>query len=494
MRPVWPLIQRLSLVAALCGVALAPGEPPKPLAAKPQTGSGRVVECALHFDRNSLRDSVRLGSGLIALTSSGTLLRFELPAVRLVRERVGLEEITCLGRGDDEEILAGLADGRVCRVDPANLELAEVAKLPDAPRWVGRGRAQGNRPVGLLAVTGATKPVTHDGRTFNQRHSVVHDLAASRTYALEDEASTFLLDRAGRFWAGSDHGEWGGKVARIDLAGGSIEQFKPPPFHDTKSKFPPYWRGVYGFIELRDGQVWEYGGTSHMGVNDGEIVRVDGPEPKLLHAFHFFGDPGPGSPRLPFTHIREEDGGLLVFSYHEVFRVDRALTAWKQVGTFLIGYRWGRPDAVGAYPAVKAVHPPARPGEPYMIATIADGYVAWSGDRTTPHEITGQLGAEDVDRIENTAEGTIVFESDDWLPPWRLGVKGWEVTELAPPVEPDPASPDADDEKEDKSWSETHVMVGRDGTISTVSCTGRSPGTVTTARRIDGRGRTTRFE
>ena len=36
--------------------------------------SGRVVDYAIHFDRNSLDDSVRVGGGLIALTSSGAHL------------------------------------------------------------------------------------------------------------------------------------------------------------------------------------------------------------------------------------------------------------------------------------------------------------------------------------------------------------------------------------------------------------------------------------
>ncbi len=39
------------------------------------------------------------------------------------------------------------------------------------------------------------------------------------------------------------------------------------------------------FIELRDGQVWSFGGSSHMGYNSGYITRVDGAEPRPLYAF-----------------------------------------------------------------------------------------------------------------------------------------------------------------------------------------------------------------
>src|SRR5437868_513441 len=93
----------MSLTATLRG-----DEPPRPPTGEVRLGSGRVVEYTIHFDRNSLRDSLRVGDGLIALTSSGTLLRFERPAVRLVRERIDTEEVTCLGRGEGAAVLAGL--------------------------------------------------------------------------------------------------------------------------------------------------------------------------------------------------------------------------------------------------------------------------------------------------------------------------------------------------------------------------------------------------
>jgi ABC-type multidrug transport system ATPase subunit len=76
-----PLLRPVVL-AVPCGVSLTvtlrADEPPKPTTGEVRIGSGRVVEYTIHFDRNSLRDSLRLGDGLIALTSSGTLLRFEL--------------------------------------------------------------------------------------------------------------------------------------------------------------------------------------------------------------------------------------------------------------------------------------------------------------------------------------------------------------------------------------------------------------------------------
>ena len=127
---------RLALLALLGSMSitaiLRADEPPPPASGEVRLASGRVVDFTIHFDRNSLRDSLRVGDCLIALTSSGALLRFELPALRLVRERIDVE-VACIGRGQREAVLAGLLDGRVCRVDSTTLELKEVVKLPAAP-------------------------------------------------------------------------------------------------------------------------------------------------------------------------------------------------------------------------------------------------------------------------------------------------------------------------------------------------------------------------
>jgi hypothetical protein len=122
------------LLALLGSVSLTPivrgAEPPRHPTGEVRLESGRVIDYGVHFDRYSLRDSVRLADGSIALTTSGALLRFELPAVRLVRERIGIEEVVCLGRGEGGTVLAGLADGRVCRVDPVTREQVEPSCFP----------------------------------------------------------------------------------------------------------------------------------------------------------------------------------------------------------------------------------------------------------------------------------------------------------------------------------------------------------------------------
>lgn len=483
-----------ALLAVLCGLApaaaLRADEPPRPPAGQLRLESGRVVDYAIHFDRNSLRDSLHLGDGLIALTTSGSLLRFELPSLRLARERTGDADATCLGRGEGGAPLAGFSDGRICRIDPATLDLVDVAKLPAAPRWVGWGQARGDRPAGLVVVTRPTRPFDEGGRHWDVPYSVVHDLARGKAFELEDEATAFLLDRAGRVWLGSDRGEWGGRVTRVDLVGGTIKSIEPPP--SRRPDREAFWNGIYGFIELCDGQVWAFGGTSHMGFNYGEIVRVDVARPQTLFAFEPPDEPekepDPGRPRLPITHIVEEgDGRLLVFSYSDLFRADRALLTWKKAATLNISYRWGRPDAVGAYPSVCAVHPPGRPGGPYLLATVGDGYVLLEGGKAAPRRVPGQLGVPAIDEMKNTSEGTFFFGGGGSPLAWRLGTRGWEVASLAPPFEPDPASGAEEFEAGMKSWSTTRVLAGADGTIYTVSNTGASTGTRATARRVGGK-------
>ncbi len=320
-------------------------------------------------------------------------------------------------------------------------------------------------------------------------YSVVHDLATGKTFALDEVATTCLLDGSGRIWLGADRGEWGGRLTRVDLIKRTIAAVKPPPSHKPEVK--AFWDGVYGFVELRDGQVWAFGGSSHMGFNTGYITRVDGDEPRPLFTFEPSRQPGKepdaGRPRWPITHVVEEDGGLLVFSYSDVFRVDKELKFWKKFATLAIQYRWGRPDAAGSYPSVHAVHPPIRDGEPYVLATVGDGYVLLEGTKATTHSLPGQLGASSVYGVENTSEGTLFFEGDDRLPTWKLGAKGWEVASLAPPFEIDPTNDVAAFEKDAEGWYETSIIVGPGGAIYTVSGTGVSDGTRTTARRVDGK-------
>ncbi len=142
---------------------------------------------------------------------------------------------------------------------------------------------------------------------------------------------------------------------------------------------------------------------------------------------------------------------------------------------------------MGSYPSVRAIHPPSRTGEPYVLATVGDGYVLFDGTKTTSRRMSGQLAAPAIHSIATTDEGTFYFHVDDRMLPWRLGPKGWATADLAPSFEPDPGNKLADVERQDDSWYETRVMIGPAGTIYTASAVSIDPGTRTIARRANGK-------
>ncbi len=366
----------------------------------------------------------------------------------------------------------------MCRLEPQTLDLATVATLPAAVQWIGWSKATDKRPAGLVVVTQPTKSVEQHGRRWETTFSMVHDLATGKTYTLDEHASTVLLDRAGRLWLGADRGEWGGQVTRLDLASATVAPIKPPPSREPDEQ--PAWDGVYGFIELGDGQVWAFGGTSHFGLNSAFITQVDGAGPRPLFEQEQPVDAAKArlmsGPLMPITHIVEENDGLLVLAYSDVYRVDKNLKSWKKTGELKIHYRAGRPDAMGSYPSVRAIHPPRRQGEPYVLATVGDGYVLFDGAQATSRRLAGQLAASGIYSIANSAEGTFFFHYDDRQPIWRLGPQGWQVAHLAPPIEPEPNNDLAEYEKAQGSWYATHVMVGPGRTIYTASAVAISPG------------------
>ena len=197
---------------------------------------------------------------------------------------------------------------------------------------------------------------------------------------------------------------------------------------------------------------------------------------------------------MPISHIIEEGESLLVFSYDDVFRVDKTLKTWKQAATLSLQYRPGRPDAMGSYPSIRAVHPPSRGDEPYILATSADGCVLLQGAKATVHTLPGQLSADGIGRVVNTAEGTLFFEDaepedGDVLPPWTITASGWNVVPLEPPAiaGPPKQAMNEDDDDSDADFVTCVLVDPRGGKIYTVTGTGRRGSTLTTARRTAGK-------
>jgi hypothetical protein len=187
-----------------------------------QLGSGLKARFSYHFDRNALVASRDVGDALIAVTRSGNLLRLDRASFKITHECVGPAAALCLGVGDGDAVLAGFEDGRVCRVDPATLELTDIAKLPGRIQWVAaRMTGKGGRP-GLVVVVEKSTPGTQKTYQWETITSVVHDFATGRTIDVPRmqhanrgtgirrgfehgrRATTFLLDSKSRLWLGAE--------------------------------------------------------------------------------------------------------------------------------------------------------------------------------------------------------------------------------------------------------------------------------------------------
>src|SRR5262249_10092104 len=142
-------------------------------------------------------------------------------------------------------------------------------------------------------------------------------------------ATVYLLDSKHRLWLGADNGEWGGWCSHVDLRAGRVYSIPGRKIYDhTPEK---HWPGVFGFTELRDGQVWAYGGITHLGHTEGFVWRVDRGEAEELYRLDNFRReraPQPDDrPDLPITHVFEEPktGAILVVAFSDIYRTDSRL-------------------------------------------------------------------------------------------------------------------------------------------------------------------------
>ncbi len=499
-------------------------DPASPAMGTVRLASGQLAHYAYHHDRNALADAVVVDDSIVAIGGSGALLRFDRDSLAWKKEHIERSASTCLGRGADGSVLAGFDDGRIAHVDPAALQIREVAKVPGKVQWVGAWADRPGAKPRIVAVVERVGQVEDRGRTYPVRSSVVHDLGSGRTFAIESKedppqprrASAFLLDQKHRLWLGADNGEWGGWCICVDLGAGQVREIPGLRIYDFSPD--PAWLGVMGFTELRDGQVWAHGGTTHMGDTEGFLWRVDRGRAEELYRLDNYPDnleafarkqrerqargekvdddeqrpePDPlptDRPYLPITHVVEAPGadGLIVVAFSGVYRTDIKLSRWSKVHELEIRYRWGRPDAMGAYPSVRAVLPIPGPGKvPGLIfATAIDGLIRLVDGKQTDHALPGQIGIEEVSRLANSSEGLLVLGGSSDGEAWRLRGGEWGSVSFTPKFES--ADPNEKD-FETEGWHSSTVLVGRDGSIVTVSASPVMPGTRAVARWKNGK-------
>jgi hypothetical protein len=108
--------------------------------------SGVKVRATYHFNRNALAAACLTEVGLLAVTDSGNMLRFDLKDFRLRQEVRPDAAITRLVKVEGIGVAAARTDGRVFRVDPQSLAMTEFAKLPTEPNWMASFRDRPDIP------------------------------------------------------------------------------------------------------------------------------------------------------------------------------------------------------------------------------------------------------------------------------------------------------------------------------------------------------------
>ena len=81
---------------------------------------------------------------------------------------------------------------------------------------------------------------------------------------------------------------------------------------------------------------------------------------------------------------------------------------------------------MGSYPSITAVHRLEGKGGGLLCATALDGYVLIAGGKEVHYALPGQLGTDDVARVDPIAKGMLFRDWIGEVPPWRYEAGRWE--------------------------------------------------------------------
>ena len=102
----------------------------------PIDGRAGPFRYSYHFDHNALRDCLRIGDVLVALTDSGNLLRFDAGTLKMTGQEVVRGRGTAIAVGANGSVLVGTLAGRVWKVDPATLAAEPLFETPGKVVWL----------------------------------------------------------------------------------------------------------------------------------------------------------------------------------------------------------------------------------------------------------------------------------------------------------------------------------------------------------------------
>lgn len=427
------------------------------------------------FNRNAIEDGVVGGGGLIALTESGCLLRFDIHSMRRTNECFGDPPATCLGRGPSGGVLVGLSDGSICRVNPESLTLTRIAGVGGLPVWVGAAqqRQGGEDLVAVLTAT-RSEETTSGGVLV---HYEVHDLATAKsTSAWKCELGPYtrdevlpaaaLLDSSGRLWLGGNSIAGDAALGFVDLRRGDfnlvpgategvygfVDSSIPDEIRTTRRLS---WE-ISGFLEFPDGQVWAYGGSVRPVLFESFVARVDRGTCEVLWKNRSDSREEDNRPRLGIDRMICSPLGdsLLVFSGDDIYRGDRGFGKWRHLhDQRLFPDSWFR--------GIRALHVYDFDASDFLIA--GHGFVRVHGQEQAIHTIEGQLETREIDRVLPTSEGSLLVPcgsaSGIEEPPWLKVVGQWRARAFVP------ASTDADSSANDRY--DCHIMP--DGRLLTLA-------------------------
>lgn len=359
-----------------------------------------VLGIEYHFDRNALVDSQWVGRLLVALTASGNLVTFDPESFAVRGTKVLHRRAVCLGPGDTSQVLVGIANGTIVRAKADDLTFELVASVPGVPVWIGQRRGGGSLVI-------AYRPEANLDGVIS-----VEDAVSGNVYEVGAQPKLFL-DRADRLWIGNE-----GRIETLDLASGTRR--------DLASK--DGWKGLSGFIELSDGQVWAYGGTGNPGGMGSFVARLaPGGRPTMLFP-PTAKKPPEGTPTTPVSHMIEdaEAAKVLVVTNTSVLVADRSLQSWQPLDAMAGNHRGE--DTLSAQGRAHLLK------HGVLLTLARGGFMSVTPEFTRRHTVDGQLSIPRPLRIARLADGMAIY-GDSGAQFYRAGGFSAPPEAIMPPAE-----------------------------------------------------------
>lgn len=403
---------------------------------------GEQLRYQYHFDHNALADCVRIHDYLIALTTSGNLLRFDADSLQMTGQQIIPGRATAISVNDGKDVLVGTEDGQIVEVDPSTLAQTSVAKAPGEITWLTSAPSFNGKGRMIVAISDyQPEAFGWPGETDEQNEQQIARLRKSRHFSVAVYENgkrhfitvpiksnlfvprTFSLDGSNYIWMGMDKGEWGGALLRVDLRTGKVRTTE-------------MGEGALGFIKPPKGPLIVYGGMSHLGGNGGYIASLESAKPNFLHEFESNEWQTPAQdktrspenmPQGPIDLIVEDtaEHGYWVVSANTLFHTDTDFSGWTK--KMDLGGRWiaGRSLSMGNTPTVQKLILSESQPQAMTAVMERDGLEKVSPAGVKQFQFEGQLESSIVD-IWNMSLGTVLLGDEFNHSAWRLLGDQWQ--------------------------------------------------------------------